>query len=60
MKKELLIANGFAILDECEAAAVRGGIDKQAQDALYLIGYAVGVIAKAFLTFFVMFKKWFD
>lgn len=60
MKRELLTANGFAILDECEAVAVRGGVDKQAQDALYLIGYAIGVIAKAFVTFFVMFKKWLN
>lgn len=60
MKRDLLTANGFAILDECEAVAVRGGVDKQAQDALYLIGYAIGVVAKAFVTFFALFRKWFD
>ncbi|MBQ9398563.1 MAG: hypothetical protein IJU08_08715 [Bacteroidales bacterium] len=31
-----------------EAALVWGGVDKKAQDALYTIGYILGVIARFF------------
>ena len=34
------------ILDMQEAALVWGGVDKKAQDALYTIGYVLGVIAR--------------
>ena len=33
-------------LNMMEAAVILGGIDKRAQDALYTIGYIVGVIVR--------------
>jgi hypothetical protein len=39
-----------------EAALVWGGVDKRAQDALYTIGYVIGVIARFIGTIF-LFKK---
>ena len=33
-------------IDLNEAALVWGGVDKKAQDALYTIGYVLGVIAR--------------
>lgn len=59
MKKELAM-HGFVTLDECEAAAVRGGIDKGAQDALYLIGYAVGVVCRLFVKLAQLIGRIFD
>lgn len=59
MKKELAM-HGFVALDECEAAAVRGGIDKGAQEALYLIGYAVGVVCRLFVKLFQLIGRIFD
>ena len=37
-----------------EAALVWGGVDKKAQDALYTIGYVLGVIARFFGTIFLL------
>lgn len=39
-----------------EAALVWGGVDKKAQDALYTIGYVLGVVARFIGTLF-LFKK---
>lgn len=39
-----------------EAALVWGGVDKKAQDALYTIGYILGVIARYVGALF-LFKK---
>ncbi len=39
-----------------EAALVWGGVDKKAQDALYTIGYIIGVIARFIGTIF-LFKR---
>jgi hypothetical protein len=39
-----------------EAALVWGGVDKKAQDALYTIGYILGVIAR-FIGAIFLFKK---
>ncbi len=39
-----------------EAAQVWGGVDKKAQDALYTIGYILGVIARYVGALF-LFKK---
>lgn len=39
-----------------EAALVWGGVDKKAQDALYTIGYVLGVIAH-FIGAIFLFKK---
>lgn len=33
-------------LEMQEAALILGGVDKRAQDALYTIGYVIGVIAR--------------
>lgn len=52
--------HGFVALDEREALAVRGGIDKSAQDALYLIGYAVGVVCRLFVKLFQLVGKLFE
>lgn len=40
-----------------EAALVWGGVDKKAQDALYTIGYVIGVIARFFGTIFLIKKE---
>ena len=37
---------GFAELQEQEALYVIGGIDKEVQQVLYLIGCAIGVVCK--------------
>jgi hypothetical protein len=34
------------VLEINEAALVWGGIDKKAQDALYTIGYVIGILAR--------------
>ena len=39
-----------------EAALVWGGVDKKAQDALYTIGYVLGVVARFIGTLF-LFRK---
>lgn len=39
-----------------EASLIWGGVDKKAQDALYTIGYVIGVIARFFGALF-LFKK---
>jgi hypothetical protein len=39
-----------------EAALVWGGVDKKAQDALYTIGYILGVIAR-FIGAIFLFRK---
>ncbi len=46
MTKEMLA--GFAPVDMQEAAFVLGGLDKRAQDALYTIGYVIGVVVRLF------------
>ena len=43
-------------LDINESALVWGGVDKRAQDALYTIGYVIGVIAR-FIGALFLFKK---
>jgi len=39
-----------------EAALVWGGIDKKAQDALYTVGYVIGLIVR-FISALFIFKK---
>lgn len=39
-----------------EAALILGGVDKKAQDALYTIGYILGVIAR-FIGAIFLFKR---
>ena len=43
-------------IDLNEAALVWGGVDKKAQDALYTIGYILGVVAR-FLGALFLIKK---
>ncbi|MCR5709311.1 MAG: hypothetical protein K6G79_02390 [Bacteroidales bacterium] len=43
-------------LDLNEAALIWGGVDKKAQDALYTIGYILGVIGR-FLGAIFLFRK---
>ena len=40
-----------------EAALIWGGVDKKAQDALYTIGYIIGVIARFVGTLFILKKE---
>jgi hypothetical protein len=44
------------VLEINEAALVWGGIDKKAQDALYTIGYVIGILAR-FIGAIFLFKK---
>ncbi|MBR0254692.1 MAG: hypothetical protein IJQ69_02090 [Bacteroidales bacterium] len=44
------------VLEIQEAALVWGGVDKRAQDALYTIGYVIGIIAR-FIGALFLFKK---
>lgn len=44
------------IVEMNEAALVWGGVDKKAQDALYTIGYILGVVAR-FLGALFLIKK---
>lgn len=39
-----------------EAACIFGGVDKRAQDALYTIGYVLGLVARFVGTIF-LFKR---
>lgn len=43
---------GFTPLTAEDAAYVIGGVDKNAQDALYTIGYVLGVVVKFFVALF--------
>lgn len=49
--------HGLIAMSEAETLSVVGGIDKGAQDALYMIGYVVGVIARVFTSLFSLVKK---
>lgn len=44
------------VLEIQEAALIWGGVDKKAQDALYTIGYVIGIIAR-FIGALFLFKK---
>ena len=44
------------VLETQEAALVWGGVDKKAQDALYTIGYVIGISAR-FIGALFLFKK---
>lgn len=44
------------VIEMNEAALVWGGIDKKAQDALYTIGYVIGILARLISAIF-LFKK---
>ncbi|MBO4570407.1 MAG: hypothetical protein J5699_00590 [Bacteroidales bacterium] len=54
--KELNVT-GLVALSGNEAAAVFGGVDKGAQETLYLVGYVIGVIAKVFVSIFTFIKR---
>ena len=43
---------GLQCISDSEAAYVLGGVDKGAQDALYTIGYILGLIASYILSIF--------
>lgn len=38
---------GWTAVPAAESCAVAGGIDKGAQEAIYMFGYLLGVVAKA-------------
>lgn len=56
MNKNLNI-NGLVAIQECEAAMILGGVDKRAQDALYTIGYILGVVVRFIGSLFAFTKK---
>ena len=43
---------GFRPIMDAESVAVFGGVDKKAQDALYTIGYVIGLVARFIVTIF--------
>lgn len=47
METMLTISKGWTAVTLTEACAVAGGIDKGAQEAIYMFGYLLGVVAKA-------------
>ena len=49
--------SGLSAVSQNEAATVFGGVDKGAQETLYLIGYVIGVIAKVFTSIFSLIKR---
>lgn len=49
--------SGFTPVCSGDAACIFGGVDKKAQDALYTIGYIVGIIAKFFVMLFTFNNK---
>lgn len=56
MRDDIIIA-GLVPVTENEAALVIGGADKKAQDALYTIGYVLGVICRFIGSLFAWTKK---
>ncbi|MBQ7575732.1 MAG: hypothetical protein IJT26_04280 [Bacteroidales bacterium] len=48
---------GLVAVSANEAAAVFGGVDKGAQETLYIIGYVIGVIAKVFTSIFSLITR---
>ncbi len=48
---------GLVALSCNEAAMVFGGVDKGAQETLYIIGYVIGVIAKVFTSISTLIKR---
>ena len=44
------------VLETQEAALVWGGVDKKAQDALYTIGYVIGILARFIGALFLLKK----
>lgn len=53
---EILNINGFSPVTQDEAIRTVGGIDKGAQETLYLLGYVVGIIAKLITSLFSLGK----
>lgn len=50
------VVKGLTLLEEQETALIFGGVDKKLQDALYTIGYILGLIVRFIGTLFT-FKK---
>lgn len=44
--------SGFTPLTESQAVLVVGGVDKKAQNALYTIGYVIGLVGRFIVTIF--------
>ena len=43
-------------MGSAELCTLRGGLDKQAQEALWMVGYIVGIITKIFTSLFSFLK----
>ena len=48
---------GIVAISDEEALSIVGGVDKGAQDALYVIGYVIGVVAKVFVSLYRLIVK---
>lgn len=48
---------GFRLLEADEASFAMGGADKKAQDALYTIGYVIGIVVKFISNLFAISGK---
>jgi hypothetical protein len=48
---------GLRPIEVRESVYIVGGLDKKAQDALYYIGYVIGLVAQYICTFFKKLKS---
>jgi len=56
MTKDFTIP-GLRPIEVRESVCIVGGLDKKAQDALYYIGYVIGLVAQYICTFFKKLKS---
>ncbi|MCK9625263.1 MAG: hypothetical protein M0R23_02220 [Bacteroidales bacterium] len=49
---------GLILINEMESLSVVGGIDKGAQEALYLVGYVLGTACRYIYLFSIRFGKY--
>ena len=54
--KQNALQLGLVPMGATELCALRGGVDKHAQEALWMVGYVVGIIAKVFASLFSLIK----
>lgn len=54
--KQNALQLGLVPMGAAELCALRGGVDKHAQEALWMVGYVVGIIAKVFVSLFSLIK----
>ena len=57
MDATLTSVRGLVALDAAQAACIAGGLDKGAQEALYMIGYAIGYVSKLISKIYLYFRN---